>query len=224
VQPPAFEPTPALKSIQEPKPKPASWTEMPPARQPQQETLRWLAEAPPWWLTDAPTNAEPAATQPPAPRVEPLFAAAVHDRQKPALSEAQEEEEAPDEIPTRLSGLRGIRFSLGVKEFSPNKPAGRAGNGAPADATPSHSESTVATEASVSQSGPEPAEAKVEAKEEKPARRRAASRWVTTEPEFLPPPAAETNEGKESRWNPANYSTDPDDIQILPSRRGQYKR
>jgi len=226
VPPPAFEPIPALKPIQEPKSQPASWTEMPPAREPQQETLRWLAEAPPWWLTDAPTHAEAAATQPPAPRAEPLIAAAAHDGQKPALAEAREEEKTPDEVPTRLSGLRGIRFSLGVKEFSPKKPAGRAGNGngAPADANPSHSEPTIVTEALVPQPGPEPAKAKVEAKEEKPASRRASSRWVTTEPEFLPPPAAETNKGKQSRWNPANYGTDPDDIQILPSRRGQYKR
>jgi hypothetical protein len=36
---------------------------------------------------------------------------------------------------------------------------------------------------------------------------------------------AETDKGKESRWNRRGYDTDDlGDIQILPSKRGQYKR
>jgi hypothetical protein len=80
-------------------------------------------------------------------------------------------------------------------------------------------------EASVPQPEPETAEAEVEAKAEEPASRRAAPRWVTAEPEFLPPPIEETDKGKESRWDLGKYDTGVrDDIQILPSRRGQYKR
>ena len=142
----------------------------------------------------------------------------------------REDEKAAGETPTRLSGLRGIHFSLGVKELSPKKHAERDdnGNGAPADATPSHPEPTIVKEALVPQPEPEsPAaksDAKGEAKEEEPASRNAAPRWVTAEPEFLPPPVEETDKGKESRWNPGNYNNGSDDIQILPAKRGQYKR
>jgi hypothetical protein len=112
---------------------------------------------------------------------------------------------------------------LGVKDLSPKKsaePHGN-GNGAPANAPPSHHEQTMESEASVPQPEPE----SVENKAEKTASRSAASRWVTAEPEFLPPPAEESNRGKESRWNLGKYDTGArDDIQILPSRRGQYKR
>ncbi len=220
-------PQPVLKPIGEPKPQPASWTETPPAQQPQEETPHWLPEEPPWWLTHAPTHADSPTEQPRAPRAGTWHSVAAHDGQTVAAAEVREEEKAADEMPTRLSGLRGLLFSLGVKELSPKKraePDGN-GNGAPADAAPSHPEQTIVTEALVPQPEPERAEAKVEAKEEEPASRRAAPRWVTAEPEFLPPPVEETNKGKESRWNRRNDDTGArDDIQILPSRRGQYKR
>ena len=72
---------------------------------------------------------------------------------------------------------------------------------------------------------PQPEHEPVEPKAEETVARKGAPRWVTAEPEFLPPPVEETNKGKESRWNRGNYDTGArDDIQILPSRRGQYKR
>jgi hypothetical protein len=152
---------------------------------------------------------------------------AAHDGKTAAAAEVREEEKVADEMPTRLSGLRGILFSLGVKELSPKRhaePDGN-GNGAPADAAPSNLEQTIVMEASVPQPEPDPPEAKIEAKEEEPTSRRAAPRWVTAEPEFLPPPVEESDKGKESRWNRENDDTGArDDIQILPSRRGQYKR
>ena len=141
----------------------------------------------------------------------------------------REEEKAADEMPTRLSGLRGVLFSLGVKELSPNKHAKPDGNGASVDAPPSHPAQTMQSEALAPRPEPEPPEAKVDAKVEAKAEEAvsgsAASRWVTAEPEFLPPPVEETNKGMESRWNRGKYDTGArDDIQILPSRRGQYKR
>jgi len=218
---PVLKPMPALDPIREPKPQPASWKETPPVQRPQDETPHWLTEEPPWWLAKAPTYAESAMEQPPTPRAGAWHSVAAHDRQKPAVAEVREEEKAADEMPTRLSGLRGILFSLGVKDLSPNKHAEPDGNGASADATPSHHEQTMESEASVPQPEPE----SVENKAEKTASRSAASRWVTAEPEFLPPPAEESNRGKESRWNLGKYDTGArDDIQILPSRRGQYKR
>ena len=218
---PVLKPMPVLDPIRQQKPQSASWTETSPAQQPQDETPHWLTEEPPWWMTKSPTYAESAMEQQPTPRASAWHSVAAHDRQKPAVAEVREEEKAADEMPTRLSGLRGIRFSLGVKELSPNKHAEPDGNGASADATPSHPEQTMESEASVPQPEPE----SVENKAEKSASRSAAPRWVTAEPEFLPPPVEETNKGKESRWNRGKYDTGArDDIQILPSRRGQYKR
>jgi hypothetical protein len=212
--------------MEEPKP-PATWTEMPPAQQPREETPHWLTEEPPWWLANAPTYSEPAAMPQPAPRVGRWHSVAAHEGQKPAVAKVREEVKAPDEIPTRLSGLRGLNFSLGVKELSPKKGAERDGNGngAPADAARIDPEQTIVVEASVPRPGAEPTEAKAEANAEESIARKEVPRWVTAEPEFLPPPAGEADKGKEFRWNRGNYDPEgPDGIQILPSRRGQYKR
>jgi hypothetical protein len=216
---------PATPMTEEPKPQPVRQVVPPPAQQLQEETHGWLHEEPPWWLTDAPAPTDSALTQPRKPRLGTWHSVPAPGGQTPAAAEVREEEKAADEIPTRLSGLRGILFSLGVKELSPKKDAGRDGNGngdgAPADATPSDPEQTMVAEALAPQPEPEP----VEAKAEESIARKGAPRWVTAEPEFLPPPVEETNKGKESRWNRGNYDTGArDDIQILPSRRGQYKR
>ncbi len=133
-----LEPISALKPKEQPKPQSASWTETPPAQPPHEETLRWLTEPPPWWLGDAPKYADSAIAQPPAPRVGNWHSVAANG-ETAAAAEVREEEKAAGEIPTRLSGLRGILFSLGVKDLSPKKhaePDGN-GNGVPADATPS---------------------------------------------------------------------------------------
>jgi hypothetical protein len=215
--------------MEEPNPQPLSRSVTPLAQKPQEETPHWLTEEPPWWMTKAPTHADPAMELPRASRVEALYAAAAHGGQTPATAEVRVEERAADEMPTRLSGLRGLLFSLGIKELSPKKDAGRDGNGngngAPADAAPADSEQTIVTEALAPGPEPEPAEAKVEAKAEETVARKGTPRWVTAEPEFLPPPVEETSKGKESRWNRGNDDTGArDDIQILPSRRGQYRR
>jgi len=216
-------PKPPRPMMEEPNPQPASWTVTPPAQQPQ--------EATPWWLTEAPTHADPAAPQPRAPRVGTWYSAAANGGPKPSVAEVRDEDEAADEAPTQLSGLKGVLFSLGIKDLSPWKSSELNGNGnvdshgdargTPADAAPADPEQTVVLESLAPRPELEPAEAK----KEEPVSRRGAPRWVTAEPEFLPPPVAETDKGKESRWNRRGYDTDDlGDIQILPSKRGQYKR
>jgi hypothetical protein len=206
-----------------PKPQTASWTAPPPARQPREEALGWLQEEPPWWLTDAPPPTDSALTQPRKPLLGAWHSLPAQDRQKPAVAQVREEKKAANEMPTRLSGLRSLHFSLGVENLSPKKDArrGSTGSGAAADVSPAHPEAAHAAEALAPQPKPEPAEAKGE----ETMARKESSRWVTAEPEFLPRPVEQADKGKESRWNRGNYDTGGrDDIQILPSRRGQYKR
>jgi hypothetical protein len=208
-------PNPPRPMMEEPNPQPVSWTVRPPVQQPQEETPRWL--------TKAPMHADPAMEQPHAPHVGTWYSAAANAGPKPAAAEVREEEQAADEASTRLSGLRGILFSLGIKELSLEKSSGRIGSesGAPVDAAPADPGQTVVANALV----PRPDHEPVEAKGKETVARKGAPRWVTAEPEFLPPPGGETGKGKESRWNRGSYDTDGlDDIQILPSKRGQYKR
>ena len=214
----AVVPEPAPRPIEEPKPQPVSWTVTPPDQQPREET--------PWWLTEAPTHADSAIPKPSAPRVGTWHSIAAYDGQKPAATQVREEVEAAHEAPTRLSGLKGILFSLGVKNLSPKKDSERSGNGngngigAHAEEAPVDPEQTVALEALAPRPEPEP----VEAKREETVSRSAVPRWVTAEPEFLPPPVEETNKGKQSRWNRGGYERGSDDLQILPAKRGQYRR
>lgn len=213
-------PKPVLKPIEEPKPQPVSWTVTPPAP-------HLLGEAP-WWLMEAPKHADPAMPKPSAPRVGTWHSAVGNGGPKPAVAEVREEVEAAHEAPTRLSGLKGILFSLGVKDLSPKKSSEQNGNrsgngngiGAHADAAPVDPEQTIALEALA----PLPEHEPVEAKRKETTSSSALPRWVTAEPEFLPPPVAETEKGKESRWNRGSYESSSEDIQILPARRGQYKR
>ena len=211
-------PKPPSLTIEEPKPQPVSWTVTPPAQQQGQET--------PWWLTEAPTHADQTIALPRAPRVGTWHSAVGDGGPNPAVAEVREEVEAAHEAPTRLSGLKGLLFSLGVKDLSPKKDSERNGNGngngngTHAFAAPVDPEQTIALEALAPLPEPEP----VAVKREEKASRSALPRWVTAEPEFLPPPVEETNKGKESRWNLGSYGNSSEDIQILPAKRGQYKR
>ena len=224
----AVAPEPVTKSTEGPKSLPVPWTGTPPKQQPPGEN--------PWWLTDAPAHADHAVTQPGTPRMGTWHSVAAHNEQRPAAAEVPEEEEADDEAPTHLSGLKSILFSMGIKDLRPWKEAERNanrsgsghgngdgnGNGAHADAAPADPEQTTVLETSVPWPEPEPGEAKGE---EAPSRR-PAPRWVTAEPEFLPPPVEETDKGKGSHWKQGKYDKagDLDGIQILPAKRGQYKR
>lgn len=234
----------APEPIEEPKTRAMSWTVTPSHQQPQEEN--------PWWLKEAPPHADHATTQLRGPRMGTWYSAAAKGGPKlveanagatPAAGEVRNQEPPADEMPTHLSGLKGILFSLGIKDLSPWKEAelngnsstkgnGHSnghengngngnGNGAHTDAAPADPEQTIVLESLVPQPEPEPAQAK----QEDTVVPKAVPRWVTAEPEFLPPPVEESNKGKQSRWNRKGYETDDlDGIQILPAKRGQYKR
>ncbi len=217
-------PKPAPKPIAEPKSQAASWKATPPDQEPLEENL--------WWLTEAPAHEDHAMTHAGEPRVGTWHSVAAHKEQRPPeaeVREVREEEEADDEVPTHLSGLKGVLFSLGIRDLSPWKAAEQNGNkngsgnenGAHANTAPADPEQTFALESFVRQPEQEP----VEAKAEEPPSLSVVPRWVTAEPEFLRPPVEESNKGKESRWNRKGHDTDDiDGIQILPAKRGQYKR
>jgi hypothetical protein len=220
--------TPAIPlrpRIEEPMSQPASQSPPQTVQQRQKDTPEWLMENPPWWMTATHNKNDPAAEQPRAPRIEAWYAAPAHGGQKPAAEETRKEENLPGETPTRLSALRGIHFSMGVREFSPRNDAARDGNGLPADAPQFDPRQTMIPEASI----PLPEHEPVEVQVVEMAVRTTTSRSVTAEPEVPFPPAERTNaeettKVKESRWNRAGYETGGDDIQILPSRPGQYNR
>lgn len=223
VTPPAPKP---LRPIEEPKPQQMSWTVTPPAP-PLQEEI-------PWWLTEAPAHTDSGASQSRSTRVGTWHSAVAPAANQPAPAEVREEETA-GESPTPLSGLRGVLFSLGIKEFGPKKSSERNGNGygeshgngnaAYAEAAPVDPEQTMVLESFPPRTEPAPLPPVAEPTQEEPAAPRGLPRWVTAEPEFLPPPAEEVETAKPSRWNYGNYEgEDIDGVQILPARRGQYKR
>jgi hypothetical protein len=127
--------------------------------------------------------------------------------------------------------LRGLLFPLGSRDTGSKKDAERNDNGnrkandighAPrAEAVVADPEQTIAIEAVTPLHEYQP----VQAKAEGTVARGALPRWVTAEPEFLPPRVEAADKGKESRLKKANHDEDEfADIQILPARRGQYRR
>ncbi len=207
----------------EPRQKPAPPVVTQPAQQPPEET--------PWWLTEAPARAETALVQPRAPRVGTWHSVAATGEQKSAAEKAPEMTRAESEAPTRLSGLRGLFFPLGNKDSGSKKDAERNDNGegkadaifpaAQTEATAADPEQTIAIEAATPRTEYQP----VHAKAEGTVARGAVPRWVTAEPEFLPPREEPAEKAKESRVKKPKYEEDDfNDIQILPARRGQYRR
>jgi hypothetical protein len=141
-------------------------------------------------------------------------------------------EEKPYESPSRLNGLRGLIFSIGLKNL------GKARGLAPLeDESP-----LIPKSESKSKPVPEPEDMAVARPftpfaepvpvVPSPAEVKSASnsaREVTTLPEFLPPkeftPVRERESGRETGSLSRNDRRDAfDELQILPSRRGQYKR
>jgi polysaccharide biosynthesis transport protein len=227
-------PQPAQFMIDEPRQQSVSLAVKPPAQQAQEEI--------PWWLAEAPAHAETALIEPGATRVGTWQSDAENDEPASVAEEPRRAEvkEPASEAPTRLSGLRGILFSLGIKDLSQKKRTDRNGNGngngsgnilgiglqspdeAPAEAAAAEPEQTIVLEPAP----PPPAREPVKAKAEGAVTRGAVPRWVTAEPEFLPPRQEADEKGKESRWGKGRRDEENafDDIQILPSKRGQYRR
>jgi hypothetical protein len=130
----------------------------------------------------------------------------------------QFEEEAPTTLSSRLSGLRNLLFVLGVKdphgaEETPERPVGSGSN------YDLRNERTAADRALAQDA----------AKSVPISIGGASPRLVTAPPEFLPPKAIVVNVDREE-GNAGESATRQDrraaydGIEILPSRRGQYKR
>lgn len=179
----------------------------------------------PWWLSDAPHNAEPV--RPPVLWQPAKMRASKADLAGPAIGNAansqtsaiagaqksdSDSDSAPADRDSRLSGLRNLLFVLGVKnrrsgEESPPQPAS---GGPKTDPKP-----IVRTERSIAEDNPPPADA-------------ASPRLVTAPPEVLPPRPVviefdhlEARPGDSSR---PDCRTPDDRIATLPSKRGQYKK
>jgi hypothetical protein len=184
-------PKPAMPgpTMEDPRSQPMRAAEIPPAQQLHEEALAWLQEEPPWWLTNAPPPTDSALTQPRKPLLGAWHSIPAPDGQKPAVAQVREREKATDEMPTRLSGLRSLHFSLGFSEFSQKNDAGRggsgnrrgAGNRAGADATPVDPEQTMVAEVLV----PRPEHELAKTKADETIARTVTSRWVTAEPASL---------------------------------------
>jgi uncharacterized protein involved in exopolysaccharide biosynthesis len=185
----------------------------------------------PWWLTEAPAHATALEqfVKAHAPDIR------VGSWQTELAGEGDEEtatavaaEEKAHATPSRLNGLRGLFSALGLKEMGHLAPM--ASEAAPVPAP--QQERTVSVQTAQAPAAPVPAPpvpavpARTVAPipEPKPAfaatagdsSREYSTRRVTAEPEFLPPKLE-----KPTRRDSRDAF---DDVQILPSRRGQYKR
>jgi hypothetical protein len=127
-----------------------------------------------------------------------------------------EAEEAPANLTSRLSGLRNLLFVMGLKDArvsdgQPERPAGPDSQFDPRTERTTFDRTSAQEEAAASDMGG------------------AAPRLVTAPPEFLPPKRIVGNGDREGA--PVGESSTRKDrraafdgVQILPSRRGQYKK
>jgi len=202
----------------------------------------------PWWLSEAVRTTEPS--RPPvlwqpakvwnargtAPAGEPLpvgpnanpepqqpWESGAEAQQMPRPEAAAEEtqgsgaEEAPSNLNSRLSGLRNLLYAMGVKNANDGgNSAGQAGGAG--------SDYDLRTErASFERGGPQtPVDAAS-------GMRGAAPQLVTAPPEFLPPrpvvieiDKTDPHTGESSTRQ--DRRTPYDRVDILPSKRGQYKK
>jgi uncharacterized protein involved in exopolysaccharide biosynthesis/Mrp family chromosome partitioning ATPase len=223
--------TPPVSPKVKPEPQPVAAPPAPalPAARPESEPVAASPSDIPWWLTEAPARATPLEQF--------VKAHAPHTRvgswQTELAGEGGTEtaavvavEEKPHATPSRLNGLRGLFFALGLKEEG--HPAPQASEAAPAP----QPERTVSLQTAPVQVAPVPAPPEhavpaqtfVPTPEPEPAftaargngLRKDSTRRVTAEPEFLPP--------KPEKLARRDRRDAFDDVQILPSWRGQYKR
>lgn len=137
----------------------------------------------------------------------------IHEKEKPR----KWHEESPANLTSRLSGLRNLLFVLGVKDGNDgDDPELPGGSGAALDARSGSTNS----ERGISQTPYDPAGSGGQA---------ASQRLVTAPPEVLPPKTvvvdfdrAHARQGESATRQ--DRRTAYDGVQILPSKRGQYKR
>jgi hypothetical protein len=123
-------------------------------------------------------------------------------------------EESPYDAATRMSGLRNLIFSLGLKNPQQPDEAGEPHFAPPPQAEPVHER---------------PVYAQVSAPVAETAVRRevygAPAVKVVAVPEILPPRTIEVNTDSSTADSARRDRRDPfDDVQILPSKRGQYRK
>jgi len=177
-------------------------------------------------------EARPAAPEKVAPIA--VAEAAPFAAEESVADEAHHEaqEEKPDESPSRLNGLRGLLFSIGLKNLGKTRELEQLQAESPfvpvreTKAEPeAEIERTVIARTFTPYVEPAPVPpAPVGAKAAGDA-----PREVTTLPEFLPPkefvPVRERESARESTSPSRGDRRDAyDELQTLPSRRGQYKR
>ncbi len=155
-------------------------------------------------LSTGPAAEEPGAwLTPPSP----------HPGNQEAGPQAASEEEDLGHPPSRLSGLRNLLVSLGRRSLIEDESGDDE-----ADTEPRFERATV-----------RPVFHEAPAREKEPAGSASAPVRVTAPPEFLPPqPAAEADKEKEPLRPtppvPRRERESPDEIQTLPSWRGQYRK
>lgn len=195
----------------------------------------------PWWLAEPPARSDSSLTQPRVPRFGSWHpnSAATSGNASPALESPRSAHEmaAPEDPAeshaSRMNRLRALAFSPGLKELdearhgAPRSPQNEAPANAPA---PPENTAQVQISAAAQESMPHPTaplpfffphhEPRAEnATNAEPAAQLEPSR-STEEPEFT---AGEPAEPAEDHARPSS-DNGYDDVQILPSKRGQYNR
>jgi polysaccharide biosynthesis transport protein len=166
----------------------------------------------------APHAAPPANVSAPAAwEPAPVFASPIDTRPVPEKAQEADPARTSSHVASRFDGLRNLVTVLGLREMHktevPHEPAPK-----PAPRADRLEKLSVFERAFVP--APEPVSASVAS---------ASPRLVTAHPEFLPPqpivytPAADRRAESGASDGPDRRSGD-DEVRILPSRRGQYKR
>ena len=234
-------------STPEPQPEPVAESRSSTANLPEPQP----EEEEPWWMMGLPMHAEIATVQPSVQRMENWQSPSEYSRPKPAAPAPEQVAAAAEAPPTRLSGLRGLLFTAGVKSLEPKDDTAsrrnRSGSGErpvnlgqafaasthrelavefPAPSVPSDFDQASAPQPVAPAVAPRTETETAHAPVEQPAVVEPAPQRVTAEPEFLPPsPPEETAKDKEPRRKTQNFAGSIfDDIQILPAKRGQYRR
>jgi uncharacterized protein involved in exopolysaccharide biosynthesis/Mrp family chromosome partitioning ATPase len=163
--------------------------------------------------------APPPPIEPPVQAWEsaPAFASAVDNRAVPEDAQDAGQEQTVYQVASRFDGLRNLVTVLGLKQMHetevPHEPAPK-----PAPKPYRVDKLSVFERAFVP--APEPVSASVAS---------ASPRLVTAQPEFLPPqpivytPAADRRTGRGASDGPDRRAGN-DEVRILPSKRGQYKK
>jgi uncharacterized protein involved in exopolysaccharide biosynthesis len=241
------------RSAPEPQPQPAAESDSSRANIPEPQSEE---EDEPWWMMGLPMHAEIATVQPGAQRMENRRPSSEYSRPEPAAPAPEPAATTAEAPPTRLSRLRGLLFTAGLKrlplnnESTPERDKAADGDRPvnlaqafaastyreqaiefPAPSVPPDFNQAIApqpiavhsmTPAEAPQTKPETAQARAE----RTAVVEPAPQRVTAEPEILPPSQPEESaKDTEPRRKTRNFAGSVfDDIQILPAKRGQYRR